>query len=1310
MSVIDRLSIQGIRSYNPAEPVKIKFFKPLTIIVGQNGSGKTTIIEALKFACTGEPPQLTEKGKTWIHDPKRAGTSKVKAQVKMSFQTPGGRMMLAIHSLEVIQKKNSRQLKSIDGVIRFLSDEGKTVALSRKCADMKKTVPSMLGVSKAILENVIFCHQEDSCWPLEQAKKLKEKFDDIFSATRYTKAMKNIKDIKKEKNLASKGLDADLKILQSDVDEAGRMQREVEEIKVRMATYKDRQRKAQEKIDKVNEELKPLLAKKQEFETITARITALRQFGHDLKKQRKDAYSRMGSEFQETDEELRKHIRVQQERKEEQNRTMEEQKRKAEAYTRQLQAKEKEIAEMNKELGKAQARVEANKKRIEQLQVNAKAAATKYDIPGFDDPKAMTLEDIESCRKAIQKVFKSQKDTLAKEKARGQKEDDQFTKAITELENERGKLQTQKRERQNERNRNQTRVQRLEEKSERITTELRRTQDVQAKLEKEQKTLDKRKKSGAADKWQDSLNEKQSAMEDNSREISRLSKEMSTLRAQGEQLTRLKCQRESVTQKEKRANDLLDEIRQPVTDELGRLPPIARLHDDVQAEFRNVKKKLAKASDKASKLQNAVSMLAATISSKKQTSAQLTKKIRQCERKIRNRVEIPEGTTLMDIIKSGKEKLQDAKDGLQLKMVSALMYKKFNKIATKKGVCAICKRAFCDDDETNKFITENTKRMEAGKNSDDMIKAKSDVSNLEKNQHILEELIPTATELSQHKEKQKGIQDEAGDLQKRYQDAKESATKSKDVEKGLQSSQEKLMSLAQRSRAVVQAHTELTRAKEQLEQDEARFKARSGDQRNLSQVEAEYTSKTEANTRLNKEIQQLQRKIQAHQKETQRLQERVNLLQKHALERQTKVNEKTKLEQEVKELNRTIDMLNTQIEGLTTQAAPLDSKIEQREKERTKARQIRRDEWAGLEKTINETRERIQIISRSQAEVRKFQGGEREMQEYTDQLEAQKAEVTKYRKEKQEAEKKQKKAMDWLQDNMNTEKEMQANLDYREVSRRFEKHRVDFGLLKDQLNEMANEGVDTDLPSMIKNLNEKIDEHKQVHSEAEGAMGSETRKAKELVERLKSDKYREVSELHRKKLIEVETTKLAMEDLERFSKALDRALLQFHSEKMKEINSVLKNLWQTIYRGKDIEYIQIKSEEATTSKKKSYEYSVVMRAGDSEMDMRGRCSAGQRVLACLLIRIALAETFCAQCGILALDEPTTNLDEANIKALARALNSIIKRRREQANFQMICITHDDDFVEELGQREHADGFYRVYKGEDQFSQVRRMMF
>ena len=49
--------------------------KPLTIIVGANGSGKTTIIESLKYICTGSQPPLSDGGKSFIHDIKLENTA-----------------------------------------------------------------------------------------------------------------------------------------------------------------------------------------------------------------------------------------------------------------------------------------------------------------------------------------------------------------------------------------------------------------------------------------------------------------------------------------------------------------------------------------------------------------------------------------------------------------------------------------------------------------------------------------------------------------------------------------------------------------------------------------------------------------------------------------------------------------------------------------------------------------------------------------------------------------------------------------------------------------------------------------------------------------------------------------------------------------------------------------------------------------------------------------------------------------------------------------------------------------------------------
>ena len=114
------------------------------------------------------------------------------------------------------------------------------------------------------------------------------------------------------------------------------------------------------------------------------------------------------------------------------------------------------------------------------------------------------------------------------------------------------------------------------------------------------------------------------------------------------------------------------------------------------------------------------------------------------------------------------------------------------------------------------------------------------------------------------------------------------------------------------------------------------------------------------------------------------------------------------------------------------------------------------------------------------------------------------------------------------------------------------------------------------------------------------------------------------------------------------------------------------------YKGEDITNIEIQSGQEPGSKaQKSYNYRVVMSKGGSKMDMRGRCSAGQRVLSSIVIRLALAETFGVNCGVVALDEPTVNLDYDNKKGLAVALSHIVASRAQQRNFQLIMITHDE---------------------------------
>ena len=77
------------------------------------------------------------------------------------------------------------------------------------------------------------------------------------------------------------------------------------------------------------------------------------------------------------------------------------------------------------------------------------------------------------------------------------------------------------------------------------------------------------------------------------------------------------------------------------------------------------------------------------------------------------------------------------------------------------------------------------------------------------------------------------------------------------------------------------------------------------------------------------------------------------------------------------------------------------------------------------------------------------------------------------------------------------------------------------------------------------------------------------------------------------------------------------------------------------------------------------------------------------------------------CKVIALDEPTTNLDRENIKSLAESLNKIIMNRRHQPNFQLIIITHDEEFLRDMRCTDFTDNYYRVSRNVDQKSVIER---
>ena len=94
--------------------------------------------------------------------------TQVKGQIKLRFTSANKRPAVCTRSFSLTQKPQKREYKAFECALKTVTDEGKQQSLSYKASDLNKVVPEMMGVSTAVLDSVIFVHQEDSCWPLSE--------------------------------------------------------------------------------------------------------------------------------------------------------------------------------------------------------------------------------------------------------------------------------------------------------------------------------------------------------------------------------------------------------------------------------------------------------------------------------------------------------------------------------------------------------------------------------------------------------------------------------------------------------------------------------------------------------------------------------------------------------------------------------------------------------------------------------------------------------------------------------------------------------------------------------------------------------------------------------------------------------------------------------------------------------------------------------------------------------------------------------------------------------------------------------------
>lgn len=183
--------------------------------------------------------------------------------------------------------------------------------ISTKCAEMDAEIPHLLGVSKSVLENVIFCHQEDSWWPLAEPSALKKKFDDIFEATRcvgpvcdftfltlcrYTKALDSIKALRKDRV-------ADLKADKERLESLSKEKAHADKLRARIVDLNNTVTSKQLQYEECKEQYEVLVKNNARFYESATKFRELYVKVENLQ-QKKEHYQQELSEARETVQEI----------------------------------------------------------------------------------------------------------------------------------------------------------------------------------------------------------------------------------------------------------------------------------------------------------------------------------------------------------------------------------------------------------------------------------------------------------------------------------------------------------------------------------------------------------------------------------------------------------------------------------------------------------------------------------------------------------------------------------------------------------------------------------------------------------------------------------------------------------------------------------------------------------------------------------------------------------------------------------------------------------------------------------------------
>lgn len=150
----------------------------------------------------------------------------------------------------------------------------------------------------------------------------------------------------------------------------------------------------------------------------------------------------------------------------------------------------------------------------------------------------------------------------------------------------------------------------------------------------------------------------------------------------------------------------------------------------------------------------------------------------------------------------------------------------------------------------------------------------------------------------------------------------------------------------------------------------------------------------------------------------------------------------------------------------------------------------------------------------------------------------------------------------------------------------------------------------------------------------------------------------------------IETRRNHMSNMNKFRTALLETEAQLRNNLVTSINALMQNIWSELYPYADYSAIRL------NAKKDDYalEASIGTESGERAwIEIDGIASGGERSVASLTMRIALAMVIVPNLRWLILDEPTHNIDENGINKFIEVLGNSLPKVVEQ----IFIITHDN---------------------------------